>query len=315
MYFIQAASTISHQASFQNPGFFSSIKEIDPDAEFTPPNYRDYIDARALRRMSGLLRMSLACAKDCLMQGRIDSPGAIVVGTGLGALADTEKFLVNFITIKDSLIPPTSFIQSTHNTVAGQLSLILKNHNYNMTHTQNTLSFEHALQDSFLCLDEGSENVLVGATDEQIEFLDLLMKKLDVDSMQLTDGSSFFVLSKEKNESALAQIKDVQSDGLFTSFEDRTDSFLKKNNLEIEDIDLVLFASLEAKTTDKIQTYFKDCEKVNYTNYCGTYMTNSAFAIHWAADEIQNEKYQRVLICNLLNPQNLGLTLIESCEA
>ena len=80
MYYIQAASSITHQATFQNPGFFSSIQEIESDAELVNPNYRDFIDARALRRMSIILRMSLTCAKDCLIQANIEQPGALIVG-------------------------------------------------------------------------------------------------------------------------------------------------------------------------------------------------------------------------------------------
>ncbi len=315
MYFIQSASTISHQATFQNPGFFSSIQKIGIDAEVLHPNYRDFIDPRALRRMSKLLRMSLTCAKDSLIQANIEQPNALIVGTGLGALEDTEKFLKNFINIKEGLIPPTSFIQSTHNTIAGQLSLLLKNHNYNMTHTQNSLSFEMALQDGMLCLDEGSKNVLLGAADERIDFLDLVLEKLSAEPLKLTSASSFFVLSNEKNTNTFAQVTDVYTEGLCTSFAEKADHFLKKNKLQTKDLDLVLFSSLNSEIVAEIQDFFGDCKMENYTNYCGAYMTNAAFATHWAADEIKSENYKRVLICNLLNAQNLGLILIEDCEA
>ena len=315
MYYIQAASSITHQATFQNPGFFSSIQKIESDAELVQPAYREFIDPRSLRRMSKILRMSLSCAKDCLIQANIDQPGALIIGTGLGALNDTEKFLKNFITAsEDALIPPTSFIQSTHNTMAGQLSLLLKNHNYNMTHTQNSLSFELALQDGLLSLDEGLPNVLVGAADEHIDFLDLLAQKLNFESLQLTSGSSFFALSKEENTNPLAQITDVQTIGLFSSFNICVHTFLDKNSLSPTEIDLVLFSSLVDTQTFEIQTIFKKSKKYNYTDYSGVYMTNAAFAYHWAADEISHGNYKRVLVCNNLNPENLGLTLIENCE-
>ena len=315
MYYIQAASSITHQATFQNPGFFSSIHKIDPEAELVQPAYKEFIDPRSLRRMSKILRMSLACAKDCLIQANIDQPGALIVGTGLGALNDTEKFLKSFISAsKDALIPPTSFIQSTHNTIAGQLSLLLKNHNYNMTHTQNSLSFELALQDGLLNLDEGLPNVLVGAADEQIDFLDFLSQKLNFNPLQLTSGSSFFALSKNKDEKSLAQITDVQSIGLFSSFRKCVDAFLEKNRLSPNKIDLILFSTLNAAQIAEIQGIFKENKIINYTDYCGAYMTNAAFACHWAADEISHENYKRIVVCNNLNPENLGLTLIEKCE-
>ncbi len=315
MYYIQAASSISHQDTFQNPGFFASIKEIEQDAELVSPNYKDFIDPRSLRRMSEILRISLTCAKDCLTQANVEEPGALIVGTGLGALEDTEKFLKNFINANDALIPPTSFIQSTHNTMAGQLSLLLKNHNYNMTHTQNSLSFELALQDALLCLDEGTKNILIGAVDERIDFLDFLLEKLSTENLKLTSGSSFFILSKEKNEYTLAQIKAIQTIGLFSSFEKSLNTFFDENRLDPAMIDLVLFSSLKAVQTLEIQSFFKKSKPINFTNFSGAYMTNSAFAMHWATDLINANHHKRVLICNALNDKNLGLTLIENCEA
>lgn len=314
MNYIQSASSITHQATFQQAGFFSSIQKLAQDAELVQPNYKDFITPKALRRMNKILRMSLTCAKDCLAQANVEQPGALIVGTGLGALEDTEKFLKNFIDAKDGLIPPTSFIQSTHNTMAGQLSLILKNHSYNMTHTQNSLSFELAMQDALLCLDEGTENVLLGAADERIDFLDFLLKKLNVDNLQLTSGSSFFVFSKEKNQNTLAKIADVQTVGLCADFETSATAFLEKNKLKTSAIDLLLFSAPDEKQSLETQTFFKGIETKNYTKYSGAYMTNAAFAMHWAADLIQQKQQQRVLICNRLNPKNVGFTLIENCE-
>lgn len=202
MYFIQAASTISHQPTFKNKSFSGNISALNAASELLSPDYKKYISPVLLRRMSKILRMSVACSVDCLEQAGIKSPDAIIVGTGLGCLEDTEKFLNNIISIKEGLLPPTSFIQSTHNTIAGQISLILQNHHYNMTHTQNTLSFEHALQDAFLCLDEGEVNLLVGAADEHIEILDDIVEKLGYKNMQLTSGASFFIVSTEKNKNS-----------------------------------------------------------------------------------------------------------------
>ncbi|WP_439556972.1 beta-ketoacyl synthase chain length factor, partial [Dyadobacter sp.] len=151
VYYISAASTISHQPTLGNAGFSGSINALATDSSLITPDFKSFIDAALLRRMSKILRMSVACAKDCLAQSHIEQPDAIIVGTGLGCLQDTEKFLSTSLTV-EGLLPPTSFIQSTHNTMAGQISLSISNHGYNMTHTQNTLSFEHALLDAMMLL-------------------------------------------------------------------------------------------------------------------------------------------------------------------
>lgn len=311
MPYINAASSITCQPSFGNPDFFSGMKEIGKEADLICPDFKEFIDPKALRRLSQILRISLTSALDCLAQSQISQPEALIVGTGLGALEDTEKFLRGFLTAGDALVPPTSFIQSTHNTIAGQLSIVLKNHSYNMTHTQNSLSFEMALQDALLCLDEGMTNVLIGAADERIDFLDTLVEMLDVKPMKLTSGSSFFVLSNEKSQNAIAVVSRVATYGLTNLISKNIHTFLQGNGILPEDVDLLLFTTLDRQRRDEIQQVFENCKKMDYTPYCGVYMTSSAFAMHCAVDAIAHRNYRRVLICNVLIPENLGLILIE----
>ena len=321
MSYITAASSITHQPTFKNAGFSGLIKPLtETSSEPQSPNYKEYIDAGLLRRMSKILRMSVACAKDCLQQAGIEQPDSIVVGTGLGCLQDTEKFLSTFLTI-EGLLPPTSFIQSTHNTIAGQISLSIGNHGYNMTHTQNTLSFEHALTDAVLLLNEEDKNVLVGAADEFIELLDVIGHELKIAPILLTTGASFFVLSKEKTDKALAKMVDTETFGLVGDIRSEIDHFLQKNGLSSADVDLVLFADGKDIYGDSsfIHAYFKHFHPqqfVNYSLFSGFYPTTSAFALHYAVDQVQYDKEIRnVLIYNNLNTVNLGLTLIRSLEA
>ena len=320
--YINAASTISHQPTFQNAGFSRLLEPLENSSELISPNYKEYIDAALLRRMSKILRMSVAAAKDCLYQAEIEQPGAIIVGTGLGCLQDTEKFLNNFLTI-EGLLPPTSFIQSTHNTIAGQISLSIGNHGYNMTHTQNTLSFEHALIDTELLLTEGNDQIIAGAADEYIPFLDEVASNLQPQTQHnLTSGASFFVISKVKSEKSLAVLKAVEAVGLVQDVDLAIDSFLSDNFLNVTEIDLILYADLNVGSKNSIankyfnEHYHANSKLINYTKLSGLYPTNSAFAMHYAIDKIQHHpELKRVLILNGLNKINLGLILIESIEA
>ncbi|MCF0056431.1 beta-ketoacyl synthase chain length factor [Dyadobacter sp. CY356] len=316
--YITAASTISHQPTFKNAGFSKLIEPLKTDSELISPNFKDYIDAGLLRRMSKILRMSVTAAKDCLQQAGVDQPGAIIVGTGLGCLQDTEKFLNNFLTI-EGLLPPTSFIQSTHNTIAGQISLSIGNHGYNMTHTQNTLSFEHALIDAGLLLVEGNDNIIVGAADEYIEILGEIGEKLSANpAINLTSGASFFVVSKDQSGNSIAKIKDVVTVGLVQDINVSIENFLTNNTLEESEIDLVLYSDFvdSGLVSDVVKRFENSSEAINYTNLVGIYPSNSSFALHYAADRIQNNnKIKTVLIINGLNRINLGLTLIQSIEA
>lgn len=321
--YISAASTVSHQPTFQNDGFSKVIEALGESSELISPNYKEYIEAGLLRRMSKILRMSVTAGKDCLQQAGIEQPEAIVVGTGLGCLHDTEKFLNNFLTI-EGLLPPTSFIQSTHNTIAGQISLSIGNHGYNMTHTQNTLSFEHALIDSALLLGEGNSHILTGAADEYIEFLDEAAAQLHPRvKLNLTSGASFFVLSREKSEKSVAYIKDVQVAGLVQDVDVAIGAFLSDNFLNVSEVDLILYADFNAGTSKEsiAHEYFNahyhaDSKLINYTKLSGLYPTNSAFATHYAGDRIKHHpELKNVLILNGLYKDNLGLTLIQSLEA
>jgi hypothetical protein len=222
-------------------------------------------------------------------------------------LQDTEKFLNTSQTV-EGLLPPTAFIQSTHNTMAGQVSLTIGNHGYNMTHTQNTLSFEHAMLDAMMLLQEGDSHILVGAADEYIEILTEIMAELAPgQDRPMTSGSSFFVLSKEKNEQALAAVKDVATIGLAEDVQQNIDEFLADNAFTIEDLDLVLYAG---------EDNFSGQNAVDYLALSGIYATASAFALHYAVDVLQTEKKIRnVLICNSLRKSNLGLMLVQAVEA
>mgnify|MGYP001305598840 CR=1 FL=1 len=306
MYYINAISSISHQPTFNNDGFSKHIEPLGENSEIIKPIYKEYINPKVLRRMGNLIRMSVASSSECITKVDADVD-AIIVGTGLGCLTDTVKFLTNFIQI-EGLIPPTSFIQSTHNTIAGQISLNFKNNGYNTTYTQNTLSFELAIEDAMMCLDEGMDNVLVGGADEFIPFLDEFKKQLDFNNLKLTSAVTFLVLSKHKTTQTIAKISDCQ---MIFNANDKTDdfgSFLLKNNLEIDEIDTVNYST--PILNRKLNQSFK--KGVDISSLAGVYPTNSAFGLHLAVDEIQTGKSKKIIIYNNLSQSKLGLTLIEN---
>ncbi len=307
MIYLNAASSITHQPAFRNSGFSEALRPLHGESVLIHPDYKEFIEPVLLRRMSKLLRMGVACARDAL-QGL--SPGAIIVGTGLGCLQDTEKFLSNLLTIK-GLLPPTAFIQSTHNTIAGQISLSLGNHRYNMTHTQNTVSFEMALLDGILQIEEGVSPVLVGAADEHIPFLDEVAAAWGLEALQLTSGASFFVLSHEKSPHSLARLRDVTAVvGRSTDLTSEINRFLSANQLTTDDLDLVLY-SLPPGTEWSCPV----TKSIPYLEMSGVYPTAAAFALHYGADYLSAAAGRNyVLVVNGLNPRNLGLSLLQSLE-
>ncbi|MBW6481810.1 MAG: beta-ketoacyl synthase chain length factor [Vicingaceae bacterium] len=325
MYFINACSSISHQSSFRNKLWMNELQPLLDSSTLISPDYKEFVDAASLRRMSTILRMGLACAKDCVQQADIENPDAIIVGTGLGCLTDTEKFLKNTITIS-GLIPPTSFIQSTHNTIAGQISLALKNHNYNMTHTQNSLSFEHALIDAMLCLNEGKNAVLVGAADEKIPLMDELAEAFGKSEIaqKMTSGASFFMLSNTQNSTTKAALIDSCAIGLNAASNDEVITrFLKNNHLLLSDIDLVLFSTYGTQQLEEVSKLVHPIPVLSIEKYSGYHFTTAAFGMHLAT-EILNQKanflssnttpIKKVLVYNNFGNKNIGLTLLQAIE-
>ena len=317
--YITAAATISHQPTFRNAGFSRVISTLADPSNILHPDYQDHIPAQYRRRMSDVLKMSITCTMDCLRQTGIAQPDAIVVGTSMGCNTFTKQFLDKITASKGGLISPTAFIVSTHNTIAGQISLMLGNHNYNMTHTQNSLSFEHALTDAMLCLKEGKEDVLVGAADEMENALFNMHERLGDAGLQLACGASFFMLSSKPVEVKSIKLQAVTNIGLNTGSKKLSIlKFLEGNNLDPNDIDLVLYAQSKDCIFADLRSAFGATELLDYQALSGVFFTNSAFAMHYGLDLLQSQTaaspdgmVSRIFICNNLVPENLGLILIE----
>ena len=77
-----------------------------------------------------------------------------------------------------------------------------------MTHTQNALSFEISLLDGMTLLSEGKSNILVGAADEKIPFLELLNENLIKTEYSFTSLATFFNLKNAKSDKGIF-VKDV----------------------------------------------------------------------------------------------------------
>lgn len=129
---------------------------FEPPLEDVPPGM--------LRRMSKAVRMGIGAGLPLL---KICAPDGIIIGTANGGMEDCIKFLNQIIDYEEGMLTPGNFVQSTPNAIAGQLSLITKNRNYNATHVHLGLAFENALLDAKMFLNERPEQVyLTGAVDE-----------------------------------------------------------------------------------------------------------------------------------------------------
>lgn len=292
--------------------------ELKSPSQLITPDYTDIIPAMERRRMSEVLKMSIACTMDCLGQVGLEELDAIIVGTSMGCPGHSRNFLDKIFTSNGGLISPTPFILSTHNTIAGQLSLHLKNHGYNITHTQNSLSFEQALMDAMLCENDGFSSILVGASDELEEAMYNMNVRLNLSSINHACGASFFILSTKSNDISAVQLVDVGSYGLISEISPFIIEFMRSNNRSPGDIDLLLYSNSNQRTLEELKLIFEPEKLVDYQSISGTWFTNSSFAMGYGVDILSQknhplfgDKVDSVLICNNLVPENLGLILLE----
>lgn len=315
------------------------------------PNYKDYIPPAAARRMAKGVKMGVVASNLALKEAGIDMPDAIITGTGMGCVQDSEKFVSAVIDNDEQFLTPTSFIQSTHNTVGAQIALGLKCKAYNFTYVHAAVSFESCLIDAQLMLDENeATNILVGGVDEHGKHTNVLhrlighIKKDEVGNVNLInsntegtifgEGAIFFALSDERNENSYARLADVEIFSRLNrdELEIRVNTFLENNKLSANDIDAVVLGNNGDIDFDvyyhKLQEgIFNNTQQLYYKHLCGEFNTASSFGCWVASNVIKKQHIPEVLKINAISPQsyknvllynqyrseNHSLVLLQSC--
>src|SRR6056297_3653688 len=130
--YINSACTISPQNTFYKKEFLKDIVRYKGHLTCIEPDYREYLPSIPLRRMSHILKMGVTSAQQCLKEGEVEQPDAINIGTGLGCVYNTEKFLNKMLDNNEALLSPTDFIQSTHNIIGSQIAMMLNCNSHNV---------------------------------------------------------------------------------------------------------------------------------------------------------------------------------------
>lgn len=312
--FINGIGAVTPQETLSGDQFLEQIQPIEESfLQIVKPNYKEYINPRMLRRMSKIVRMSIVSAHTALADARIEVPDATITATGMGPQADTEKFLGSILENQESLLIPTAFIQSTHNTMGAHIALLSGNNNYNLTYAQKSMSFENALLDALMLIKDGDvRNVLLGGIDEitpegwsistktgkykASPTLNLKMIGDEKPGALAGEGATFFVLENKKKDSTYASIEAVKS--FFNQVEDFSISqaisnFLQGNDLDVNEMDLVLLGhngdNIQDQTYLNLEKTFFQLNQIGiFKNICGEYDTAISFAV-WLAARIIKE--------------------------
>lgn len=308
--YISSTCAISPQDSFEPNNFLKELfSSTNGKLCIVEPDYRQFINPVAIRRMSRLIKMGITCGIKALQNAAVEMPDAIITGTGLGSMTDTEKFLKDMISLEEEALNPTFFIQSTYNSVNGWLSLQTKATGYNQTYVHRGFSAEMALLDAQLFLNENSERkyVLVGAFDEMTEEYFWVKSKVDYwktsppDSKKLLqhsdtngtiggEGAAFFVLSNNE-ENALCKLREIKmiENPATINIQKQINELLAAHQLTTQDIDLIICGKngdhrFEDLYESALATFDKTRTNIAvFKHLTGEYPTASGFAVWLAA--------------------------------
>jgi 3-oxoacyl-(acyl-carrier-protein) synthase len=347
--YINGIGCISAQRTFDTVFLEEALyNQTDTVLSIVPPIYKDFITPAAIRRMAKGVKNGIVASALALKDAQLENIDAIITGTGLGCIEDSEKFLKNILDNNEEFLTPTSFIQSTHNTVGAQIALSLQCKGYNFTYVNGAVSFESALLDAKMQIEEGEANsVLVGGIDETGDYTMSLFKlagRIKEENNQpyhvlnptstgvvYGEGASFFVLENERTASTYAEIHAVEIINTLeeNEIEPHIIAFLKSNKIAIADIDAVVLGfngniAFDSYYKNLTNNAFSKTPQFYYKHLSGEYDTASAFALWMASkiiktqeipeiikvNSIEKSVYKTILLYNQLDGENHSFTLI-----
>lgn len=297
--YINSVGIISGAGNNMSEGFLQEAPVYDavtiPVAE---PDYKQFIPVMQLRRMSKAVRMGVVAAKTAMQQSGLEAIDAISVGTAYGCLQDTEAFLGKMIEQEEQMLTPTAFIQSTHNTVSGQIALLMGCNGHNLTYVQRGHSFEHALINTQLYLnDHQDHNMLVGGIDE---LTPAAIKALQEGGLYTTtslnndavnsgnntaavggEGAAFFTVSSKPTSSNYVRVTALN---IFKADPARAFEKVKAFVAEHGAGDVLLSGANGTQGSSEWygklkQELFTNMPEVRFKNLCGEYPVAASFAI------------------------------------
>lgn len=350
--YINGVGCISAQETFDTVFLDNGVVNDQENVlKIKDPVYKNYIAPAAIRRMGKGVKAGIVASALAMQEAGKENVDAIITGTGMGCMEDSEKFLKAIIDNNESFLTPTSFIQSTHNTLGAQIALGIKCNGYNFTYVHSAVSFESSLLDAMMQIEsEDATTILVGGIDETVEYTMSLFKMIGyikreedkpykilpatTKGVVYGEGATFFVLENEPQSSTYAEVLAIE---LFNTLsvdemETKLKEFLATNGLLVSDIDAVVLGNNGDVTYDNYYQHLADnclsaTTQLYYKHLSGEYNTASAFGLWVAAkiirtqqipdiikaNHIAKESYKMILLYNQYKGKDHSFTLISKC--
>jgi len=312
--YIQSANQISAQKPLSDEWFDNPIYHQELRVATINPDFSPHFSPLMARRMCVLMKRAVVLSRLTLKDASLDMPDAIISGTGLGCIDNTEKFLYSIKENEEKFLQPTFFMQSTHNILSSTIAIDLTCHGYNNTFVHRGTSFENALLDAVMQIEHGRvQHVLVGGFDEltndyyqffdRIGIWDFATGAMPKQKCFASEASVSMLLGKTKNEHTICEINEVEllHQPTQQQIQEALDAILAKAGCALSGIDAVLtglntHAGNDRVYSDGIDRFFKDLPVMQYKHLFGESFSSSAIGVYVALTCLRKGRIPSILL-------------------
>ena len=310
--YIKGASQISVQQPLAEDWMTAPVWHNEPYTRSIDPNFREWINPLESRRMGKILKRALVTAMKVMKDTDVSQPDAIITGTGLGCIENTELFLDQLCREGEEMLKPTYFMQSTHNTISSLVSIHTKCHGYNATYAHKEASFDGALEDAWTQMQLGrNRTALVSGQDEMTpDFFQMLCKNGVFGNPGQVAGETAvsIMMSCEPAASALCRLTAVKRMYRPTAAE------LAAEAKAIGAVDAVMTSVAGNADTQKVAraaSLFPDTPLLQFKNLFGDGFTSFGLGVYAAAHILHRQQLpEAMLIAGYEKPQALRRLLV-----
>lgn len=297
--YINGAAQISMQKPLSEEWMTDPIMSAEPYRRSQDPNFREWLNPLESRRMGKILKRALVTASKVMKDTGVMQPDAIMTGTGLGCIENTELFLDQLCREGEEMLKPTYFMQSTHNTISSLISIQNKCHGYNITYSHKSISFDSALMDAFVQLRLGDINTaLVTGNDEMTpSYFSILQRTGYVGQAgEVTAG-----------EASVAMMLTTEAEHAFCELQEMKMVYgdAARDGMEVP-VDAVMVGTNGTWQNDKIYEEiiarcYQGVPQIRYKHLFGECYTASALGIYAAACLVKEGRVPAFMRCDGVN--------------
>jgi 3-oxoacyl-(acyl-carrier-protein) synthase len=352
--YIYAIAHISNQEPLSEAWFRHPLIHNARYVRSMEPNFTAYLSPMVARRMGKVVKRALVTTLEVIDKTGINQPDAIITGTGLGCIENTEKFLTALLDNNEKMLPPTCFMQSTHNTISSQIAVHLKCTGYNSTYSHRGTSFDSALLDAYMQFELGAiGSALVSGHDEltpnyfrlldktaywkEGEITEAILRKGDTKGSFAGECSVSFMLGNTPKATMVCELKAIELMYKPTDIEvaNTLASMLQRHQLTMAEIDALVVGISGDESNDAVykkmhSALFPTKPMVWYKHIFGESFTASGLGLYVAATILQKAAIaphlvyrvvpagmapiRNIIVYNHFQNKDHSLTLLSSCS-